>query len=252
MIKRQVVDIVSSKEIAFETIELVLKSKYMSEHAVPGQFLHIKVDGYTLRRPLSIADVDVENETVTILFKTFGSGTEQLATYKAGMTLDVLGPNGNGFNLERASTDKTALLIGGGIGVPPVHFLAKQLKKRDVNVISVLGFQAKEHVFYEEQFKQLGQTIVVTNDGSYGEKGFVTDVLDQVGQFNTFYSCGPKPMLKAVATTLESHDGYISFEERMGCGVGACYACVLPTKDKSGYKKICSDGPVFNAKEVVL
>src|SRR5699024_5306104 len=152
----------------------------------------------------------------------------------------------------KARKDKTALLIGGGIGVPPVYFLATELNKRGVNVISVLGFQGKEQVFYEDKFKALGDTIVVTNDGSYGEKGFVTDVFDQVEDFDTFYSCGPKPMLKAVAHSLAHKDGFISFEERMGCGVGACYACVLPTHDEEGYKKICSDGPVFSASEVIL
>lgn len=252
MIKRQTVDIVSVKEIALDTFEFVLKSAYISEHAVAGQFLHIKIDGYTLRRPLSIASVNKTEATVTILFKIFGDGTDHLATYRKGMTLDVLGPCGNGFDLERAQKDKTALLIGGGIGVPPVYFLANQLTELGVNVISVIGFQEKEHVFYEEKFQELGETIVVTNDGSYGEKGFVTDVLDKVDEFNTYYSCGPQPMLKAVAAELKDSDGYISFEERMGCGVGVCYACVLPTKDESGYKKICSDGPVFSASEVIL
>lgn len=252
MIKRQTVEIISAKKIAQDTFEFVLSSDYISKQATAGQFLHIKVDGFTLRRPISIASVDKTEATVTILFKIFGDGTDHLATYKKGMTLDVLGPSGNGFNLDKAKNDKTALLVGGGIGVPPVYFLAKQLTELGVNVISVIGFQEKDHVFYEEKFKKLGETIVVTNDGSYGEKGFVTDVLDNIGEFNTFYSCGPKPMLKAVSEKLASHDGFISFEERMGCGVGACYACVLPTKDDSGYKKICSDGPVFSAKEVIL
>lgn len=252
MIKREHVEIVSQKEIALDTMELTLKSAYMSNRATPGQFLHIKVEGFTLRRPISIATVDRDNDTVTVLYKIFGKGTEALTHYKRGMTLDVLGPNGNGFDLERAKRNKTALLIGGGIGVPPVYFLANELKHLGINVISVLGFQGKDHVFYEDEFKELGETIVVTNDGSYGERGFVTDVLDKVDQFDTYYSCGPKPMLKAVSETLAHYDGYISFEERMGCGVGACYACVLPTKDESGYKKICSDGPVFRANEVIL
>lgn len=252
MIKKLQTEIISTNEIALDTFEFILKSEYISKHALPGQFLHIKVDGYTLRRPVSIASVNKDENTVTILFKIFGEGTDELATYQKGMTLDALGPTGNGFNLEKAKKDKTALLIGGGIGVPPVYFLAKILTELGVKVISVLGFQEKDQVFYENKFRQLGETIVVTNDGSYGEKGFVTDVLNQITDFDTFYSCGPKPMLKAVSNALEGYIGYISFEERMGCGVGACYACVLPTKDDEGYKKICSDGPVFAVKEVIL
>ena len=136
--------------------------------------------------------------------------------------------------------------------MPPLYYLGKRLKEKNVNIISVLGFQSKDHVFYENEFKALGQTIIVTDDGSYGEKGFVTDVLGQLPAFDMFYSCGPLGMLRAVTKSLESKSGYISLEERMGCGVGTCAACVIPTNTTEGYKKICHDGPVFSAKEVIL
>ncbi|WP_085992449.1 dihydroorotate dehydrogenase electron transfer subunit [Oceanobacillus senegalensis] len=251
MIKKVEMRVLSSQQIAKDTTEVILENKYISENAVPGQFIHILLEGRTLRRPISIADIDQENKTITILFKKLGSGTEQLSTVSSGTTLDVLGPNGNGFNTD-LQEGTTVLLIGGGIGVPPMYALGKEYKERNVNVVSVLGFQSREHVFYEEKFQELGKTIIVTDDGSYGKKGFVTNVLNQVGDFDHYYSCGPAPMLKAVTSELKGKPGSISLEERMGCGVGACFACVLPTKTEKGYKKICCDGPVFNAMEVVL
>ncbi|MEK4801794.1 MULTISPECIES: dihydroorotate dehydrogenase electron transfer subunit [Oceanobacillus] len=251
MISKQRMKIVSTNQIAKDTIEMVLKNSYISENAIPGQFIHILVEGHTLRRPISIADVDKDNETVTILFKKLGSGTEKLSESKAGDFLNVLGPSGNGFETSTEGIH-TVLLIGGGIGVPPMYYLGKSLAKQNIHVISVLGFQSKEHVFYEEKFQQFSQTYVVTNDGSYGDKGFVTTVIPQVEQFDRYYSCGPLPMLKAITNELSEKEGFISLEERMGCGVGACFACVVPTNTEKGYKKICSDGPVFAAREVIL
>ncbi|WP_068672454.1 dihydroorotate dehydrogenase electron transfer subunit [Oceanobacillus sp. Castelsardo] len=251
MIRKESMKIVSTKEIAKETVEMVLKNSYISENAIPGQFLHILLDGHTLRRPISIADVDKENEMVTILFKKLGFGTEKLSESKVGDVLNVLGPSGNGFEISLEGIH-TVLLIGGGIGVPPMYYLGKSLAKQNMNVISVLGFQSKEHVFYEERFQQFSKTYVVTNDGSYGDKGFVTNVIPKVGEFDRFYSCGPLPMLKAITNELFEKEGFISLEERMGCGVGACFACVVPTNTEKGYKKICSDGPVFDAREVIL
>lgn len=249
--RKEAMYIQSSKSIALDTVEMVLKNNYISQTAKPGQFLHVLVEGLTLRRPISIADADREKETVTILFQKFGSGTKQLATYQGGMTLDVLGPNGNGFNLDNEE-GSSILLIGGGIGVPPLYYLGKTLAGQDMKVISILGFQSAETVFYAEKFQALGETYIVTNDGSYAEKGFVTDVLDKIEGYDRYYSCGPMPMLQAITKKLEHKQGYISLEERMGCGVGACFACVIPTGTKSGYKKICKDGPVFHAKEVTL
>lgn len=251
MNQKQNMEIISINEIAKDSIEMILKNQFISKNAKAGQFLHISVDGHTLRRPISIADVDSNQDTITILFKKLGSGTKTLADSKKGDMLDVLGPIGNGFDLE-LEEGTTVLLMGGGIGVPPMHYLGKTLSKRNINIISVLGFQSKEHVFYEDKFQEFGETFIVTNDGSYGKKGFVTDVLDSIGDFDCYYACGPLPMLQAITKNLPNKQGSISLEERMGCGVGACFACVIPTKTEKGYKKICSDGPVFDAQEVML
>lgn len=251
MIKQEKMLIHSNKLIAKDTIELILKNDYISRHANPGQFIHILIEGFTLRRPISIAEVDKTHGKVTILFKIFGKGTKQLATYQPGQYISVLGPLGNGFEFN-STKEKKVLLIGGGIGIPPLYHLGKRLYENNVKIISILGYQTAESVFYETNFQALGDTYVVTDDGSYGYRGYVTDVISEVGQFDTYYTCGPTPMLKAVQAKLSNVNGFISLEERMGCGVGACFACVVPTYDGKGYKKICQDGPVFNAKEVRL
>lgn len=247
--KKENLMITSSKKIAADTYEMKLKNNYISQQAVAGQFLHINVDHFTLRRPISIADINKEQEEITIIFKVFGTGTEKLASYKKGMVLDALGPCGNGFPYENQSK---VLLIGGGVGVPPIHFLGKTLAKKNVEIVSVLGFQNKNSVFYESEFNSFGHTHIVTNDGSLGNKGFVTDILDQMNDFDQYYACGPFPMLQAVKKKLSHKRGFLSLEERMGCGVGACFACVIPTDDHGGYKKICQDGPVFKAEEILL
>jgi|SRR5690625_85954 len=252
MMKKESMKVISVNSIAKDTIEMVLSNEYISKHAVPGQFLHISVVGHTLRRPISIAAVDQMNQTVTILFKIIGTGTQSLATYQVGSFVDVLGPNGKGFPIDDLTTNDHILLIGGGIGVPPLYYLGTALKECGINVQSIIGFQSKEYVFYEEAFQQLGDTYVVTNDGSYGYKGYVTDVVEHINPFDRYYSCGPVPMLQAVTTAFPDKSGYLSFEERMGCGVGACLACVIETKDQTGYKKICQDGPVFAANEVKI
>lgn len=251
MIKKEELLILRSTVIALDTIELVLKNKYISQTAEPGQFLHISVSNQTLRRPISIADLDRKAETITIIFKIIGEGTRQLSLYPVGTKIDVLGPSGNGFDLDQ-KVGSTVLLIGGGVGVPPLHYLGKELVKQGVNIISILGYQTEESVFYENEFNQFGKTFIVTNDGTYGERGFVTDVLDQVDHFDCYYSCGPLPMLQAVTKNLVDYEGFISLEERMGCGVGACFACVIPTDENGGYRKICENGPVFPAQEVKL
>lgn len=251
MIKRERLLILSSTTIALDTVEMILKNTYISQTAVPGQFLHISVAEHMLRRPISIANIDREAETITIVFKVIGTGTAQLANCLPGMEIDALGPNGNGFQTKQ-NEESTVLLIGGGVGVPPLHYLGRVLAQKNTKVISVLGFQTAQAVFYEEEFKQFSATYIMTNDGTAGEKGFVTDVLDNVGDFNCYYTCGPLPMLQAVTKKLSHKEGYISLEERMGCGVGACFACVIPTDDHGGYQKICQDGPVFAAKEVQL
>lgn len=241
----------SKKWIAKDTVEMIVQSKEIAEQASPGQFLHMHVPGHTLRRPISIAHIDRAKHLVTILFKEIGSGTRTLAQCAEGSEINMLGPLGNGFPMDQEA-GSTALLIGGGIGVPPLYALGTALKEQGVHVISILGYQSKENVFYEDQFKALGETIIVTDDGSYGQKGLVTDGLSLAGDFNHYYTCGPKPMIQAVVNHIKTVPGHVSLEERMGCGLGACFACVIPTEDEKGYKKICQDGPVFSAKEIVL
>lgn len=247
--RKETLEIISLEKIAAETYEIRGKNKYLSATAEAGQFLHISVQNFTLRRPISIAAVDQETEELTIIFKVFGSGTRELSTYQRGMSIDVLGPSGNGFPLQPL---KKALLIGGGVGVPPLYYLGHELAKQGTEIITILGFQTKAGIFYENEFSALGKTYITTNDGSYGHHGFVTDVIQKAGAFDQYFSCGPAPMLKAVKEKLADQQGYLSLEEHMGCGVGACFACVVPTDEHGGYKKICQDGPVFQAEEIIL
>lgn len=251
MIRKIKMKINRTKQIALDTFEMQLEDEYITQVALPGQFIYIALPGFTLRRPISIADINKEQKELTVIFKVLGKGIAELANYQEGMTLDVLGPNGNGFPLNVNKGD-SVVLIGGGIGVPPLYYLGTKLMEKDVKIISILGFQTRDHVFYEKEFLALGKTIIVTDDGSYGNEGYVTDVFKQLPRFDKFYACGPSGMLKSVQGKLENNDGYISLEERMGCGIGACAACVIPTTSDLGYNKICHDGPVFEAKEVVL
>ncbi len=236
MKKRAEMAVETVQEVASDTIEMKLYHPYIAATARPGQFLYVLAEGHTLRRPISIASIDREQSTVTILFKIIGSGTKHLADMEAGMTLDVVGPSGNGFATSETSV-QTALLIGGGIGVPPLYGLAEELQQKGMKVKAILGFQSKAHVFYKEQFERIGQTFIVTDDGTIGHHGLVTDVLDEAGEFDHYYSCGPIPMLQAVQNKLKGHSGFVSLEERMGCGTGACLACVIRTETESGYKK---------------
>lgn len=252
MIRKLEMRLMSKKQIARDTYEFQLESKYVAEQAIPGQFLHIEIENYTLRRPISIANIDKENDLVTILFKVVGDGTRALSRYEIGRTLDVLGPNGNGFTYNHVA-GKHILLVGGGIGVPPLYYLGKELKKSGADITTVLGFQSKDHVFYEDDFGKIGQTFVTTDDGSYGEKGFVTEVCKRLKNIDYYYTVGPIPMLRSVIHTMCNAEGSISLEERMGCGIGACYACVIKSrKDETDYYKICEDGPVFKSNEVAL
>lgn len=208
-----------------------------------GQFINIKLDGLFLRRPISVYDTD-EN-TVTIIYKIVGHGTEQMSRMKKGEKLDVLTGLGNGYDLAKSGS--SPLLLGGGVGVPPLYLLAKKLIAQGKNVTVVLGFNTKGEVFCEEEYKKLGAKVTVTTaDGSYGVKGFVTDAMPE--SYTHFYCCGPEPMLKAVyKNTVTS--GQLSFEERMGCGFGACMGCSCKTI--TGYKRICKDGPVMLKEEIL-
>ncbi len=209
----------------------------------PGQFVNIKIDGLYLRRPISICDVD--GDILTIIYKVVGKGTELLSKSCVGCELELLTGLGNGYDLT-ASGDRP-LLLGGGVGVPPMYLLARKLIEKGCNVSVVLGFNKKEEIFYEEEFKALGcDTYVTTVDGSYGIKGFVTDGLP--ASYSYFYACGPMPMLKAVYKACKGN-GEFSFEERMGCGFGACMGCSCKTI--TGYKRICKDGPVLKKEEIL-
>ncbi|MGA5711972.1 dihydroorotate oxidase B electron transfer subunit [Bacillus bombysepticus] len=259
MMQKQNMIVVNQKEIAKNIYELVLQGTLVQQMNEPGQFVHIKVaEGIAplLRRPISICNVDQEKNEFTMLYRAEGQGTKTLATRKQGEMVDVLGPLGHGFPVEEAEAGQTALLVGGGIGVPPLYELSQRLVAKGVRVIHILGFQTKGVVFYEEKFAELGDTYVATVDGTHGTKGFVTDVIDNYGiDFDILYSCGPLAMLRALEGRYKEKKAYISLEERMGCGIGACFACVCHLQeDPSGnsYKKVCSDGPVFPIGEVVL
>ena len=209
----------------------------------PGQFVNIQLDGLYLRRPISVCDV--AGDQLTIIYKVVGKGTAQMAAMQTG-TLDVLTGLGNGYDL--GVSGERPVLLGGGVGVPPMYMLAKQLIAQGKKVTVILGFNTKAEVFYEQAFRDLGADVTVTTvDGSYGMKGFVTDALANVS-YTHFYTCGPEPMLKAVykATTTS---GQMSFEKRMGCGFGACMGCSCKTI--TGYKRICKEGPVMRKEEIL-
>lgn len=211
----------------------------------PGQFVNIQLDGLYLRRPISVCDY--EDGKLTIIYKVVGKGTEQMSKYTHGKQLDLLSGLGNGY-FTYFSGDKP-LLIGGGVGVPPLYNLAKELIKEGKKPTVIIGFNTSAEVFYKEAFEKLGiKVLVATADGSMGIKGFVTDAIKEVEEYTYVYTCGPEPMLKAVynATTTS---GEYSFEERMGCGFGACMGCSCKTK--YGNKRICKDGPVLVKEEII-
>ncbi|MBQ6626167.1 MAG: dihydroorotate dehydrogenase electron transfer subunit [Ruminococcus sp.] len=215
----------------------------VADITAPGQFINIKLDGFYLRRPISVFDRD--QNSVTIIYKVVGKGTEAMSKLLVGEELDVLTGLGNGYNTSLCC--KHAVLLGGGVGVPPLYMLAKTLIAEGKKVSVILGFNTKDEVFCEDDFKALGADVTVTTvDGSYGVKGFVTDALPE--NYDHFFTCGPEPMLKAVYKAT-STSGQFSFEERMGCGFGACMGCSCKTI--TGYKRICKDGPVLLKEEIL-
>ncbi len=240
--KDTVFTIITNKKIAKNTYEMVLSGDCTDIKC--GQFVNIKLDGFYLRRPISVCDV--EGNELTLIYKVVGKGTEAMAQMCSGTKLLVLTGLGNGYNIEKSG--EKPLLIGGGAGVPPMYKLCRELVKQGKAPSVILGFNSKEEVFYEEEFKKLGaRVIVATADGSYGVKGFVTDAFDMV-DYTYFYTCGPEPMLKAVYNKSVT-SGQFSFEERMGCGFGACMGCSCKTK--YGNKRICKDGPVLEKEEII-
>ena len=236
-------EIISNKQLTESIFEMILKGDTSSITA-PGQFINIKLDGFYLRRPISICDYD--DSTITIIYKVVGDGTEVMSKMYSGEKLDVLCGLGNGFDTSK-SMDKP-VLIGGGVGVPPMYNLCKKLIAEGKKVTVILGFNKKDEIFYEDDFKKLGADVKVTTvDGSYGIKGFVTDALKET-EYTYFYTCGPMPMFKAIELTATT-SGQYSFEERMGCGFGACMGCSCKTK--YGNKRICKDGPVLTREEII-
>ena len=209
----------------------------------PGQFVNIKLDGNFLRRPISVCDC--EEGLLTLIYKVVGRGTEQMSRMQAGETLDLLTGLGNGY--DTSLTGDHPLLLGGGVGVPPLYMLAKQLRSEGKTVSVVLGFNTKDEIFYENEFKALGCDVTVTTaDGSYGVRGFVTNAMDV--DYTHVCTCGPEPMLKAVYKACQT-DGQFSFEERMGCGFGACMGCSCKTI--TGYKRICKEGPIMRKGDIL-
>ena len=234
--------VITNKMIAKNTYEMVLEGD-TSDITASGQFVNIKLDGFYLRRPISVCDV--EGNLLTLIYKVVGQGTEVMSGYKGGEELLVLTGLGNGYEL--APSGEYPLLIGGGAGVPPMYLLARRLIAEGKKPRAILGFGSVDEVFYKERFEALGVPVTVTTvDGTAGVKGFVTDAMEE--GYTYFYTCGPEPMLKAIYDkSLTS--GQFSFEERMGCGFGACMGCSCKTK--YGNKRICRDGPVLVKEEII-
>ncbi len=234
--------LIKNQEIAKKTYLARLKGD--TEGIRPGQFVNIKLDGLYLRRPISVCDV--EGDILTIIYKAVGEGTEKMARTALNERWLILSPLGNGYSTERSGDGP--LLIGGGVGVPPLYYLAKKLIDEGKSVSVILGFGSKNEVFYKEKFTKLGANVFVTTaDGSEGIKGFVTSAMDLI-DYTYIYTCGPEAMLKAVYDKSRT-GGQYSFEERMGCGFGACMGCTCKTK--YGNKRICKDGPVLEKEEII-
>ena len=241
---KKVIYTISSNEKLTENVYRMVLSGDTSAVTASGQFINILLEGLYLRRPISIFDCK-ENE-LSIIYKVVGTGTEKMAGLPAGTELDCLVGLGNGFDTS-VSGDKPVVL-GGGVGVPPMFYLAKKLIEEGKQVTAILGFNKADEIFCKEDFEAIGaKTIIATADGSIGVKGFVTDALKDV-DYTYFYTCGPEPMLKAVYNSTET-SGQLSFEERMGCGFGACMGCSCKTK--YGNKRICKDGPVLVKEEII-
>lgn len=241
MYKENIYKILSNEKIAKDVYKMVLEgdTQYIT---APGQFVNIKISDKYLRRPISVCDCD--DSTITVIYKVVGAGTEEMSQMQAGESLDVLTGLGNGYDITKS---KKPMLIGGGVGVPPMYMLAKKLIEDGQQVTVILGFNTKNEIFFEQEFKDLGADVyVATADGSYGIKGFVTDAF--IDDYDYFYTCGPLPMFKAVYEKTTT-SGQFSFEERMGCGFGACMGCSCKTK--YGNKRICKDGPVLVKEEII-
>ena len=240
--KQQILKITENIRVAENVYKMVLEDPELEEMK-PGQFVNIRLDGLYLRRPISVCES--EAGSLTIIYKAVGKGTEQMSRMKEREKLDVLTGLGNGYDLTKAGD--RPLLLGGGVGVPPLVMLARKLREQGKDVTAVLGFNTMEEVFGQAAFENMGvNTIVTTADGTFGTKGFVTDAMPE--DYSYFYTCGPEPMLKAVYRKTKT-SGQFSFEERMGCGFGACMGCSCKTI--TGNKRICREGPVLEKEEIL-
>ncbi len=258
--KQYIMTVEENKEIAKNIFNLIIDARDMIPIPLPGQYLHIRVnDSFEplLRRPISIHDYDNLTKKISIIYRVVGQGTNILCKKKFGDSIDIFGPLGNGFSYEDFDCKKKVVLIGGGIGSPPLYYLAKELAKKGNDVTTILGYQSHEDSILVNEFSSLGDVRVSTIDGSFGTKGTVIDLISEKDKWDVFYSCGPMGMMKAIQEKWYNTDiiGYLSLEERMGCGVGACYGCIVKVDKsihKEGYKKVCSDGPVFPFREVII
>ena len=241
MYKQDIYKIIENKALTKDVYKMILEgdTQYIT---APGQFINLKLEGKFLRRPISVCDYD--DKTITIIYKVVGEGTEQMSLLSAGEEIDCLTGLGNGYDISKS---KAPLVIGGGVGVPPMYNLTKCLLADGQRPTVILGFNTASEVFYEEEFEALGVDVIITTvDGSHGVKGFVTDALPE--SYDYFYTCGPMPMFRAIENAVKT-SGQYSFEERMGCGFGACMGCSCKTK--YGNKRICKDGPVLEREEII-
>ena len=255
-IRLEVMRVVSQEEIAPAIFELVLEGE-MVEAMKAGQFLHLRVpdDAHLLRRPISISSIDKTTKQCRLIYRVEGSGTAIFSRLKADDFLDVMGPQGNGFDLSDLDKQSHVLLVGGGIGVPPLFEVAKQLHERGVEITTVLGFSNRNAVILDDELAKYSQVYVTTDDGSHGIKGNVSVVINEFdNKFDAIYSCGAPGMMKYINQTFHDHPrAYLSLESRMACGMGACYACVLKVPDNETVsQRVCEDGPVFKTGTVVL
>lgn len=253
LVKKQV-------EIARNIYELTLAGDLVHEMEQPGQFLHLRVprSDLLLRRPISLAEINQADKTCKLIYRADGDGTQALRQVMTNETIDVIGPLGVGFDTSMVAPGDRVFIIGGGIGVPPLYQLGKELAEKQANCVFLLGFGTKSAIFYEKEFSKLGVVMMATDDGSYGQKGHVGHLIHQAKQVyespKAVYACGPTPLLRSVETAFDTHPHtYVSLEERMACGVGACYACVCQSKkDSTKNKKVCDEGPVFKTGDVII
>lgn len=258
--KQEMMLVMEQKEIAKNIFELTLKGELVKQMATSGQFIHIRVprSDLLLRRPISLSSVSMEEETCKVIYRADGDGTKAISELTTGDKLDVLGPLGNGFDIDFIEENDTVFIVGGGIGVPPLYELGKKVVAKGGKIVFMHGFANKDAVFYEEEFSKLGKVMIATDDGSYCQKGHTGNLIQQALTEHptpkAVYACGPTGLLRSVETSFADHPHvYLSMEERMACGVGACYACVCQSKkDPSVNVKVCDEGPVFKSGEVII